>query len=95
MAWQAIDRLSLVIKVSLRKVGKSARFIVYLLGSLLPPGLSYVEGRLFQSLQAMFTKAGFYTFVYGTRVGDAKAPPFLKQRSSSLFIILTIALASK
>jgi hypothetical protein len=41
----------------------------------------------------MFTKAGFFTFVYGTRVGDADAPPFLKLRSSNYFIILTIALA--
>jgi hypothetical protein len=41
----------------------------------------------------MFTKAGFYTFLYGTRIGDADAPPFLKFRSSSSFIIATIIIA--
>lgn len=41
----------------------------------------------------MLTKAGVYTFFLGTRVGDAAAPPFLKFRSSSAFIIATISLA--
>lgn len=41
----------------------------------------------------MFTKAGFYTFLYGERIGDAAAPPLLKLRSSSSFIIATIAIA--
>ncbi len=36
---------------------------------------------------------GFYTFLYGMRIGDAKAPPFLKYRSSNLFITATVALA--
>ena len=41
----------------------------------------------------MITKAGLYTFIYGERIGDAKAPPFLKFRSSNALIIATIAIA--
>lgn len=41
----------------------------------------------------MFTKAGLYTFIYGERLGDAPAPPFLKFRSSKAFITATVALA--
>jgi hypothetical protein len=41
----------------------------------------------------MFTKSGFYTFIYGERVGDAKAPPLLKLRSSNALIVATIAIA--
>ncbi|KAE8442556.1 hypothetical protein EG329_003043, partial [Mollisiaceae sp. DMI_Dod_QoI] len=41
----------------------------------------------------MFSKNDFYTFVYGTRIGDANAPPFLKLRSSNSFIVATIAIA--
>ncbi|KAF4637722.1 hypothetical protein G7Y89_g342 [Cudoniella acicularis] len=41
----------------------------------------------------MFTKADFYTFIYGERVSDAPAPLFLKFRSSNAFIIATIAIA--
>ncbi|TVY46939.1 putative MFS-type transporter [Lachnellula occidentalis] len=41
----------------------------------------------------MITKAGLYTFIYGERVGDAAAPPFLKFRSSNALIIATIAIA--
>lgn len=41
----------------------------------------------------MFTKAGLYTFIYGTRIDNADPPPFLKFRSSSSFIIATITIA--
>jgi len=41
----------------------------------------------------MITRAGLYTFIYGERVGDAAAPPFLKFRSSNALIIATIAIA--
>ncbi|RDW79861.1 MFS transporter-like protein [Coleophoma cylindrospora] len=41
----------------------------------------------------MFTKDGIYTFIHGTRIGNAAAPPFLKFRSSHSFIIGTIATA--
>ncbi|KAG9235842.1 MFS transporter-like protein [Amylocarpus encephaloides] len=41
----------------------------------------------------MFTKAGLYTFIYGERVENAEAPPFLKFRSSKAFITATIAIA--
>lgn len=41
----------------------------------------------------MFTKSGFHTFIYGERVKDAEAPPFLKFRSSNALIIATIAIA--
>jgi hypothetical protein len=48
---------------------------------------------LYVTYPAMFTKAGLYTFIYGERVGDAKAPPLLKFRSSNALIIATIAIA--
>jgi hypothetical protein len=41
----------------------------------------------------MITKASLYTFIYGTRVGNAPPPPYLKFRSSSAFIISTIVIA--
>jgi hypothetical protein len=41
----------------------------------------------------MVSKNGFYTFVYGTRIGDADPPAFLKTRSSNSFIVATIAIA--
>lgn len=41
----------------------------------------------------MFTKDGFYTFIYGTRVGNAPPPPFLSLRSSKTFIMATIVIA--
>ncbi len=41
----------------------------------------------------MFTKDDLYTFVYGTRIGNAKAPPLLKFRSSKTFIVSTVTLA--
>jgi hypothetical protein len=41
----------------------------------------------------MFSKDSIYTFVYGTRIGNSKPPPFLSFRSSSFFIIGTISLA--
>ncbi|KAK0119798.1 hypothetical protein ONS95_011230 [Cadophora gregata] len=41
----------------------------------------------------MLTADGFSTFVYGTRVGNAGPPPFLKVRSSKAFITCTVAIA--
>ncbi|KAG4443199.1 hypothetical protein IFR05_001341 [Cadophora sp. M221] len=41
----------------------------------------------------MLTADGFHTFVYGTRVGSAGPPPFLKIRSSKTFITCTVAIA--
>ncbi|CZS89272.1 related to vesicular amine transporter [Rhynchosporium agropyri] len=41
----------------------------------------------------MFSADGLRTFVYGTRVGNAGPPPFLKIRSSKAFITGTIAIA--
>ncbi|KAG0651243.1 putative MFS-type transporter [Hyphodiscus hymeniophilus] len=41
----------------------------------------------------MFSKAGLSIFVYGTRIGNAPPPPFLRFRSSNYFIIGTISLA--
>jgi MFS family permease len=41
----------------------------------------------------MFSKDGFYTFLYGQKVGNSKAPPFLNLRSSNAFIITTISIA--
>jgi len=42
----------------------------------------------------MPTKDGFYTFIYGTRVGNAPPPPFLAFRSSKAFIIATVVIAA-
>ncbi|KUJ16200.1 MFS transporter-like protein [Mollisia scopiformis] len=41
----------------------------------------------------MFSKNDFYTFVYGTRIGNSNAPSFLKLRSSNSFIVATIVIA--
>ena len=41
----------------------------------------------------MFSKDDFYTFVYGSKVGNSKAPLFLSIRSSNAFIISTISMA--
>jgi len=41
----------------------------------------------------MISKAGFYTFIYGTRVENAEAPLLLKFRSSNAFIVTTIVIA--
>ena len=41
----------------------------------------------------MFSKDDFYTFVYGQKVGNSKAPLFLSIRSSNAFIISTISMA--
>ena len=41
----------------------------------------------------MITRAGLYTFIYGTRINDADPPPLLRLRSSSSFIIATIVIA--
>lgn len=41
----------------------------------------------------MVTKAGLYTFIYGTRIDQADPPPLLRFRSSSSFIIATIVIA--
>ncbi|KAL2070568.1 hypothetical protein VTL71DRAFT_13594 [Oculimacula yallundae] len=41
----------------------------------------------------MFSSDGLHTFVYGTRVGNAGPPPFLKIRSSKAFITGTVAIA--
>jgi len=41
----------------------------------------------------MFSKDDFYTFLYGTRVGNSKAPFLLNIRSSNTFITATITIA--
>ena len=41
----------------------------------------------------MFSKDDFYTFLYGQKVGNSKAPLFLSIRSSNTFIITTISMA--
>lgn len=41
----------------------------------------------------MLTKAGFLTFIYGTRIDNAAAPTLLKFRSSNGFIVASIAIA--
>jgi MFS family permease len=41
----------------------------------------------------MFSKDGFYTFLYGQKVGNSEAPLFLGLRSSNAFIITTISIA--
>ncbi|CZR63450.1 related to vesicular amine transporter [Phialocephala subalpina] len=41
----------------------------------------------------MFSKNDIYTFIYGTRIGNADAPAILTFRSSNSFIVATIAIA--
>ena len=41
----------------------------------------------------MSSKDGFYTFLYGQKVGNSDAPFLLNIRSSNAFIITTIAIA--
>jgi MFS family permease len=41
----------------------------------------------------MFSRDGFYTFLYGEKVGNSKPPLFLNIRSSNAFIITTISIA--
>lgn len=43
--------------------------------------------------ETMVSRAGLYTFIYGTRIDDADPPPLLRLRASSSFIIATIVIA--
>lgn len=59
-----------------------------------PAGIFLLYTSRFYPYFIMFiTKTEFYEFLYGTRIGLSKPPPFLKFRSSDGFIIATIALA--